>query len=226
MNTLQKIATFIVATFMAASIHFFCSCNNTPAPTLLHQTNTVSIEECQDPYIKTIGVYQFTALGSACYEGNLTEVKSLVAKGTCKKRCLTDDIYEYDALYTSVLFNQRNIVEYFIKTEEVNRIYDENGMTLLSLACTNNHTEIARLLLQAGAEVNGGGFTGGDLIIYPLFEAVKNNNLKLVQLLVENKADITVMDIQGETVFSIMDEMKKVDMEMKEYLIRIEGLKD
>ena len=184
--------------------------------------------DCEDAFVKTIGLYQFTELGWACYKGDLNTVKKLIEEGACKKRCLADIIYQYDVLYVSIMYNKIKIVEYFINAKEnVNRIYDEDAMTPLSLACMNNKPDMAfamsKLLLDAGANVNGGGDAGGDYIIYPLFEAIKNNNLKLVKLLIDSGADITIVDKQDETIFTIIDGYG-VNSEMKDYInsLRIE----
>jgi hypothetical protein len=42
-------------------------------------------------------------LGLACYDGNLEAVKKLISEGACKKqRCMTDDYFEFDLLYSTI----------------------------------------------------------------------------------------------------------------------------
>jgi len=176
----------------------------------------------QNEFVKTMDRYEFTNLGLAIYNGNLNAARRLIMQGANKERCLGDETFQYDVLYTSVLFGKIDLLEYFINTERnVNKVYDENGVTLLSLACMKDDPDMtfrmSKMLIEAGANVNGGGDMGFDYIIYPLFGAVRSNNFKLVKLLVEHGADITVADKQGETVFSIM-ERGGVLPEIKEYI--------
>ena len=57
------------------------------------------------------------------------------------------------------------------------------------------HLELARLLLGAGADVNGGPLGGGEET--PLHRAAMTGNLALVQLLVENGAALNERDSDG-----------------------------
>jgi len=184
--------------------------------------DTVNETGYQDKFVKTIGAYDFTELGLAIYEDDLNTAKKLIEAGASKSSCLSDEIFVYDVLYTSVMFGKIKFVEYFTNAEEgVNKVYDENGTTVLTFACKSDEPEtsfrISQLLLDAGADVNGGGDMGFDYIFYPLFEAVKKNNLRLVKFLVEKGADITVVDKQGATVFTIIDGLG-VNSEMKNYI--------
>lgn len=52
----------------------------------------------------------------------------------------------------------------------------------------------------------------------PLYMAVKNNNINMVELLLENSPDINVTDITGKTVLSIA--IKKNNIDMVEILLR------
>jgi ankyrin repeat protein len=189
-----------------------------------YQENNVNEEtDNQNKFVKTIGAYDFTELGLAIYNGDLNTAKKLIEGGACKNRCLADPTFEYDVLYASIMFDKIKFVEYFINTEkDVNKVYSENGMTLLTLACKSDNLDVAlrisKLLLNAGADVNGGGDMGFDYILYPLFEAVKKSNLQLVKLLIEKGANINVVDKQDNTIFTLIDDREEISLEMKEYV--------
>jgi ankyrin repeat protein len=89
-----------------------------------------------------------------------------------------------------------------------NRMLNEEGQTVLSsvsyLEDLDMAYNIAKLLIEKGAKVDGLGHTEGtDYVYYPLLRAVENNNIKLVQLLIDHHCNIDVQDMQGETPFTI-----------------------
>lgn len=60
----------------------------------------------------------------------------------------------------------------------------------LCFACMYNRTEIARLLIEAGANTNFSGFYGRT----PLMYAMKKNNIELGELLLSKEADINAIN--------------------------------
>jgi uncharacterized protein len=73
---------------------------------------------------------------------------------------------------------------------------ERRGFAPLHIACRNNHSEIAKLLLEQGADINisKDGWT-------PLHSACLLNNPIIVKLLLEHDADINCKDQDGETAF-------------------------
>ena len=61
-----------------------------------------------------------------------------------------------------------------------------DGITPLMAAAKNNHYEIARLLIEKGADVNRVGHNDATALIY----AVQSNNPAIVDLLIASKADV------------------------------------
>ena len=61
--------------------------------------------------------------------------------------------------------------------------------------CFKGHTNIAKLLLDNGANVNVTNFNGATALIYAATFAKKD----IVNLLLENGADITIKDDRGNT---------------------------
>jgi uncharacterized protein len=79
---------------------------------------------------------------------------------------------------------------------------NQTGFTPLTGAVSQNHNEVARLLVKNGANVNysyEGGFT-------PLMHAAHAGNLELVKLLLENGADPNAKNGEGKTSLTFASE--------------------
>jgi ankyrin repeat protein len=167
--------------------------SNAAQATVNEESILDTAEAAPDEFVGTVEKagtsYEATALGIACSEGNLSEVKRLIADGANRKACLEDDYFQYDALYTAVCFEQPDIVQYLIELKEnVNSIYTEAGVSILSIACGLDNKpmaiQIAKLLLEAGANVKGDQDLGFDYeVIYPIDRARMAENDELVKLL-------------------------------------------
>jgi hypothetical protein len=81
-----------------------------------------------------------------------------------------------------------------IRNINVNVKEDEYGSTPLHSAAWNGHIEIARLLLQNGAEVDAKSNYGNT----PLHDAAFQGHIDILHLLVENGADLEAQDDHGE----------------------------
>ena len=75
---------------------------------------------------------------------------------------------------------------------------NENGDNPLSFAAKKNQTEIARILLENGADVNAGSPNHGTT---PIMYAVMGKNDTLFKMLLEKGADITISDKLGHNLF-------------------------
>ena len=235
LNNNHYIMRIILLALILIVISFYCigqqrGCDNSSV-VIKHSTDSIPIAydghstDYHDPFIKKDCTYRYTELGFACKNGELDKVKNLINKGACKERCLSDDYFEYDVMYTAVLFNRVEIVTFLAKNllkEEENQIYNEDGMTLLTLTALSDdlHSayKIADILVRTGADVNGSGDCGTDYILYPLFEAIKRNNMALVKYLVAHGVDINVTNKQGETIYSLINNDSRVRVEMREYI--------
>ena len=80
-----------------------------------------------------------------------------------------------------------------IRNINVNVKDDVYGATPLHYAAENGHVEIARLLLQNGADVNAKNNYGST----PLHWAAEQDNVDILHLLVENGADLEAQDNYG-----------------------------
>ena len=78
----------------------------------------------------------------------------------------------------------------------------ENMSTGLLNAATNKELDIAKHLIQLGADVNVTDNEGAT----PLIRASKKGNQDIVELLVENEADIHAKDFKGKTALHFASE--------------------
>jgi len=79
------------------------------------------------------------------------------------------------------------------------------GDTPLHVACSWGDIEAARLLLDAGAEVNA----IGDIGRTPLFDALSSENVDLVKALVEAGADLAHKDEFGDRALDVAQAVGK-----------------
>jgi ankyrin repeat protein len=142
----------------------------------------------QEPGIARLLVQRGAALSvfEACAVGELSPVQALVEQQPELLNAYAPDGFQ--ALGLAAFFGQAGIVEYLLqKGAEVNSP-SRNAMRVMPLhsAIANKQTEIARLLLDHGADVDAtqaGDFT-------PLHEAAQNGLLDVTQWLLERGANV------------------------------------
>ena len=111
--------------------------------------------------------YQLYPLGVACRDNDMATIKRLLAG--------KDDDKEDVLKYALTRYKDIN-----------NRLYsDEYGLTLLTYACKLSNVKLARILLEHGIDVNGYQSPYDTYKVYPIMEAIANNNIELVKLLLE-----------------------------------------
>jgi ankyrin repeat protein len=88
--------------------------------------------------------------------------------------------------------------------------YAEDGFTPLGLACYFGQYEIARYLVQKGADVNlpsNNGFR-----VYPLHSATAGNYTDIARMLIENNAQINVKQQAGVTALHSAAQNGNIDL--------------
>ena len=157
---------------------------------------------------------EFSLLGFACKFKRCAMAEKIINRNADLSLGQCDGYICNDALYVAVESKDLCIVQLLLKKDaNPNQSQTESGLTVLSVCCRDGgNYDIAKLLIENGAEVNGLGDMGADYIVYPLLEAVQSNNIALVQLLIENNCTVDIVDNEGRTPFSIAAEINNPQM--------------
>ena len=150
----------------------------------------------------------------------MATIKRLLAEKD-EPMAMGNDFYEFDIFYTAIYFDKEDVLEYALtRYEDINnRIYsDEYGLTLLTYACKLSNIKLARILLEHGINVNGYQSPYDTYKVYPIMEAIANNNIELVKLLLEYHADLDIKDSNGNTPLALAKEMDA--KEIKDLLLQ------
>lgn len=180
----------------------FCCLNNVKADSLPQDTI------CD-------GAYQLYPLGIACRNNDMETIKRLLA-GDDEPMAMGNDCYEFDILYTAIYFDKEEVLRYALTGfRDINsRLYsDEYGLTLLTHACKLSNVKLARILLEHGINVNGYQSPYDTYKVYPIMEAIANENIELVKLLLEYHADLDIKDSNGDTPLSLAKERGAKEIE-------------
>ena len=112
--------------------------------------------------------------------GNIEMIKLLVNYGYP----ITNETVSY-AAQKAIEFHQTEVLNYFLnKGLDINDIDKNLGRTLLEASCQFDDIEVAKLLIEKGADENGFGAS------VPLISAVQSGNVEMVKLLIDNGADV------------------------------------
>lgn len=201
-------------TFLFVVILFsFCTRNGSDKASNIDTSKTIQVQpDTTTVYAPRVSAtpeiagYSASELGKAVYANNIQLVKELIEKGASTTNCLATEMYEFDLLFATIEFAKTDILRYVLDNKlytSINRVYTEDFLTPLSLACMiENYQDavtIAELLIKNGANVNGAGSSGGDYTYYPLISAIHQGNIALIKILIDNGAQTGIKDNQGKT---------------------------
>lgn len=176
--------------------------------------DSVKASSLQQDTIRDI-TYQLYPLGIACRNHDMATIQRLLAE-TEEPMAMGNDYYDFDILYTAIYFDKEDVLKYALtRYKDINdRVYsDEYGLTLLTYACKLSNVKLARILLEHGINVNGYQSPYDTYKVYPIMEAIANNNLELVKLLLEYHADLDIKDSNGNTPLTLAKETGAKEIE-------------
>nr|WP_294936640.1 ankyrin repeat domain-containing protein [uncultured Flavobacterium sp.] len=84
---------------------------------------------------------------------------------------------------------------------------NSDGYSLLTLATYRGNNEVAKYLIENGADINGSNNYGT-----PLMAAVVKGNSEIVKLLLDHNADTSIADQSGNTALIYATQFKKYDI--------------
>jgi len=158
--------------------------------------------DTQRSEIDSVDADGWTALMLACESGHLKVVKLLVEAGSSITRMAQNSPSRATALHIAVENCWINVVEYLLDQPETNpNIKMMDGLTPLSLAVGYGYDDIARALIQSGADVDDP--TEGKEGDTPLILASRHGQYRITQLLLKAGADQRKTNRLGETPFKV-----------------------
>jgi ankyrin repeat protein len=144
----------------------------------------------------------------AAATGKTDRLRDLIAKDASLANTYSPD--GFTPLGFAVFFAQPEAVKALLDAgAEVNLPSRESmKVTPLASAAAAKQTEIARLLIAHGANVNARAASGH----IPLHEASANGNVELVKLLIDSGADINAKSDEGKTPLDFATEHKRPEV--------------
>lgn len=174
--------------------------------------------------------HSFTELGYYCCLGDLEKVKELLDAGADIERAMTDEIFVAGALHCSVSVENVEIVRYLTtKGVNLNQSLGEASYTPLVAAIQHYKDRekaytIVKILLEAGANPDGCGYMYFDdvLTFYPLIEAVKMGDVRIVKMLIDRGADFEFYNAREDHILDIASKLedKKSAATITEMLVK------
>ncbi len=146
--------------------------------------------------------YLVYELFNAAQAGDLAIVEHLISKGVDinSRVDLNENIFDFAYITSDISYEDQTEI-----SDDIPR--NSTGDSALLLACKNNHFEVAKTLLAAGAEVNIKNINAD----YPLFYAVMNDNFDLLKLLLTYGADINFAPRPYEEYLTKYDDIHDKD---------------
>lgn len=139
----------------------------------------------------------------ASRNGDVKSIKQILSKDSSQANAKNEQ--GFSPLILAAYRNQPKVVKILLMNGADLNYSSQEGTALLG-ACYKGNYEIARMLLERGASVKPSGPNG----VSPLIFAAQSNNEKLVQLLLNFKADKHLKDQNGK---SALDYAKELEFE-------------
>jgi ankyrin repeat protein len=145
-----------------------------------------------------------TPLGYACALGHSKIVEAMLAR---KAEIDTPDKRGFVVLHIAARGKHPDCVKLLIKHTKRIDAQENEGETPLMISVEDNAINIARLLVEAGANIHIKSKYG-----YPLHRAIAVNSLEMTELLLENEASLNELSSKGLNALKYAIEFKSLDM--------------
>ncbi|KAB1280668.1 Ankyrin repeat family A protein 2 [Camelus dromedarius] len=134
--------------------------------------------------VSALSVHQLAAQGEMLYLATRIEQENVINH--------TDE-EGFTPLMWAAAHGQIAVVEFLLQNGADPQLLGKGRESALSLACSKGYTDIVKMLLDCGVDVNEYDWNGGT----PLLYAVHGNHVKCVKTLLENGADPTIETDSG-----------------------------
>lgn len=103
---------YTLALIACSNISFNKQTQDSTLSTTKIANSNITANTTENPYrqLDENDNYNFSKLGIACRRGDLNQVKKQIEEGADISDCMSDDVYMYDAIFTAIFFQQKNIV--------------------------------------------------------------------------------------------------------------------
>lgn len=162
-------------------LQFAVYCRNNKAIELLRQ------------YYTDLNIFEASSLG------DLEKIKSILQQDSKLINTYSDD--GFTALGLACFFGNYNVITFLLSKNADPNIASNNAFKVAPLhsACAISNFEIAKLLIQNGADVNARQQQG----VTPLHSAAHNGQNELVHFLIQNGADCNAQTDSGKTALDM-----------------------
>ena len=153
-------------------------------------------------YVQDINIFE------ACAVGKFDAVAHLIYLNPNSVNEFSED--GFTPLGLAAYFGHEDITRYLLLKDADPNIASNNGFNVFPLhsAVTADHTMIAKMLLEAGAQVNVAQQSG----VTPLHSAAQNGNIELLIVLLEAGAQVNVRMEGGKTPATLAAEKGFTDI--------------
>ena len=123
-----------------------------------------------------------------------------------KEKIATDIVFSdgLSVLEFSSLIGNYDVVSYLIKNTGQSEHQKQHS---LELACANQHIGMVEILVRSGVDINKSSNHGKDWLC--IFSSIKNSDKTLFDFLINNKANLFVINNNGQTPKEYLANLKR-----------------
>ncbi|XP_036832876.1 ankyrin repeat family A protein 2 isoform X1 [Oncorhynchus mykiss] len=145
--------------------------------------------------VHSLSIHQLAAQGEMVFLASRIEQGGNVPHETVIN---LQDEEGFTPLMWAAAHGQIAVVEFLLQNGADPNLLAKGRESALSLACSKGYTDIVKMLIDCGVDVNEYDWNGGVPVLY----AVHGNHLRCVEILLESGADPT---IESDSGFNAMD---------------------
>ncbi len=125
----------------------------------------------------------------------------------CSAGCFADSGQEQELIDAAFSNDFQKVNELISQGVDVNAMFDMTGDTPLTAAADKGNTEMVRLLISKGADLEAWSLGGTALM-----RAANEGRAEVVKLLIESGADVNAMTRGGESALSLAEKNGHADV--------------